>query len=143
MNTIKKVQGLHLAFLMIQIGIIAVFLYVQKTFDFHWGSEDGFWMYVAPISSIALILVGNFIFNTRMKTAISKDASIQENIYATSSLLRMMTSEFALIIVMLIYFVTGNVLYVGYAIFLLLFFFALRPSEQKLHAIFSNGTTTI
>lgn len=133
MNTINKVQKVHLILLSVQLLIIFMVIFLRKSYEFNWGVEDGFYMYLVPILTIVFILIGNMLFANRMKGLDkTSDEATKEHIYSIGAMNRMMMAELALAVGLVGYYLSGNILYIAYSVLLLVFFIALRPTVPKM-----------
>ncbi|WP_420602624.1 hypothetical protein [Flagellimonas sp.] len=124
----------------IHLGLIAgplvfgliVYFNSQST-HINFSNTDDMFLIVIPIFALSSIFLGNFIFGQSIKN-IARTSSLRQKLvrFQTASIIRYALVEAAAFFGIIAYYMTGNLVFMLISAILILYFFMLRPTREKI-----------
>lgn len=130
----KAIQIIHLALMtgVILLGIFA-FYFHYSGLNMEGGKEMNFGLiYVVPVFALGGILASNLVFKQKLKDCIAKP-TLKEKMtnYRSALIIKFAFIEGSSLFAVVAYLLTGNLIYLGFAVLLLIVFLAYRPTKEK------------
>jgi len=113
-------------------GLISFFLVSTKNFNSDGADLRSVFIYVVSIFCLAGFILSNLIFKNRLK-AIDKKSSlmIKLNAYRAALILRYALLEGPSMFAIVVYLVTGDIIFILLATLMVLYFLTIRPNREK------------
>jgi hypothetical protein len=131
--TLNRLRIIHLA-LMAGMCILTIFVYkVQQNPQTSAPGSSSFYVYLVPLFALAGYFSGLFVFKWLISPLTSDlDLAVRLARYQSASLLQYTCVEIPALLALFAYLSEGHIFYVAIAGIVLLYFFALRPTHNKM-----------
>ena len=128
----KSLTVLHIALFGGQVLMAGVMFFLKGSTVFHISSTDGVFLYLVPILSVAGLIFGQRLYESRiqhLKDESNFDDKLEK--YRAAIIIRLSLLEGPALLSIMAYYITGNLFYLLIAALLILYFFYLKPSIEK------------
>jgi membrane protein insertase Oxa1/YidC/SpoIIIJ len=124
---------LHLALMAGQVLLAAVFIALTGKTEIILNPDGDIFFILVPAVALIGIFASGFMFKKFLEQANAK-ATLQEklNTYRPALIVRFALLEGPSLFGLVAYFLTGNLFYVFVSAFIIIYFFTLRPTKEKL-----------
>lgn len=128
----KTMQIIHLALLagMCLFAVVVFFLKQSTVVKFN---KDDVFTFIVPVMAIMGVFASSFLFGKALPNAQKQTAVYRKfSMYQTATIMRYAFLEGPALFATIVYFLTGNFLYLLIAIAIIAYFITLRPTKDKL-----------
>ncbi len=130
---LKSISMIHLAMFAGQLMMLGVLVFLKQSFIFHFASTDGLFLYLVPGIAILVLFMAPRIYASRIGSISDMQALTQKlESYRGALIIKLAMIEGAALLGIMIYYLTGNMLYIAIALALLLYFFYLKPTKATI-----------
>ncbi|MBK9591648.1 MAG: hypothetical protein IPO32_09120 [Crocinitomicaceae bacterium] len=124
---------LHFALLAGQIMLAIVFIVLTGKTDIILNPEGDLFFVLVPAFALAALFISGFMFKKLLVQANSKTTLAEKlSLYRPALLVRYAILEGASLFGLVAYFLNANLFYVFVSAFVMIYFFTLRPTKEKL-----------
>ncbi|MDG1175986.1 MAG: hypothetical protein P8N07_09350 [Flavobacteriales bacterium] len=129
---LRSMQLVHIALLVGMIVFAGVTYYMNPSTEVNF-SESGAFLFVVPIVILLGILIGNFIFKKLINRTF-KQNSLKTKLdnYLSALIIKFAFIEGPSLLALVAYLLSGNLVYLLFAVALMIYFFTLKPSKQSI-----------
>lgn len=125
----KSISILHIALFAGQFMLAGIIFYLKGSYDLKLSSANNILFFIVPGIAIAGLYFGSKIYQQRNKKIPSESTLMDKlEVYRGAYILKLAMVEGPSILAIMAYYVTGNLLYLLIALFLMLYFFFLKPT---------------
>lgn len=114
--------------------IVAVIVYLNtQSASFNFADTDNMFLVVVPIFALSSVFLGDFIFKQSIKN-IPRTSSLKQKLtrFQTASIIKYGLIEAAAFFGVIGYYMTNNLAFLMISVILILYFFMLRPTKEKI-----------
>ena len=128
----RSLSILHMAMFSGQLIMAAVMLFLKASYVLHFSNTDGLFLYLVPGAALVALFLGRKLSEQRMASIKESDELDQKlETYRSSVIINLALVEGAALLALMIYYITGNLLYILIGFALILYFFYLKPTKQS------------
>ena len=130
----KLLSILHTSLLSAQLlfAFVSFYLNMNKVIDDSIQSLNAIFQFIVPVFIIGAIMGSSILFKTQMKTAKTKVTLAEKlNDYRSAFLVRCAMLEAPAMFAIVCYFLTANLLFLGFASLIIIYFVMTRPSPEN------------
>ena len=133
LSYIKTLSTLHYALFGGQVLMAGVMFFLKGSTVFHLSNSDGVFLYLVPILSVLGLFFGQKLYDSRIQQ-LKDETDLDEKLdkYRGAIIIRLTLIEGPALLGIMAYYITGNLLYLVIAAFLILYFFYLKPSMENI-----------
>lgn len=129
---LRSVQLIHIALLLGMIIFAGVTYYMNPSTEIIM-SESGAFIFVVPVIIILGILLGNFIFKKLINRTFRQESlKTKLDNYLSALIIKFAFVEGPSLLALVAYLLSGNLIYMFFAIGLMIYFFTLKPSKNSI-----------
>lgn len=129
---LRSMQLVHIALLLGMIIFAGVTYYMNPSTEINM-FESGAFIFVVPVIIMLGILLGNFIFKKLINRTF-KQESLKSKLdnYLSALIIKLAFIEGPSLLALVAYLLSGNLVYLLFAVVLMIYFFTLKPSKQSI-----------
>lgn len=124
---------LHFALLIGQIMLAVVFIVLDGRTEIILDSDGNPFFILVPATALFALFISGFMFKKLLEQAKAKPTLSEKlTLYRPALLVRFAILEAASLFGLMSYFLVGNLFYIFISTFVMIYFFTLRPTKEKL-----------
>lgn len=129
----KQQKVIHYFLLMALIGFTGFSVYTGNKLNLAGIPSNNFYMYFSPLAAVICYFMSNYTYNLSVKK-IDKKLPLQRKLglYFSACVIRYALIEGAAFIALVAYLSESYLMYISIAVLLIIYFYAIRPTEEKL-----------
>ncbi|UII80710.1 hypothetical protein [Flagellimonas sp. CMM7] len=130
---IKTLSILHMGLISGPILFGAIIYFQTQNTSFNFSNTSDIYLMVVPIVAVSCIFLGDFIFKQSIKN-IPKTVNLKQKLarFQTASIIKYALAEAPALFGIVAFMITGNMAYLVVSVVLILYFFMLKPSKDKI-----------
>ncbi|TXN36918.1 hypothetical protein FVB32_01125 [Flagellimonas hymeniacidonis] len=115
----------------ILFGTVVYFQTQNASLNF--SDTDDIYLMIVPIVAVSCIFLGNFIFKQSIRN-IPKTIDLRQKLarFQTASIIKYALAEAPALFGVVAFMITGNMAYLTISVVLILYFFMLKPTKEKI-----------
>ncbi len=130
---IKTLSILHMSLIMGPILFGTVIYFQTQNASLNFSDTDDIYLIIVPIVAVSCIFLGNFIFKQSIRN-IPKTIGLRQKLarFQTASIIKYALAEAPALFGVVAFMITGNMAYLTISVVLILYFFMLKPTKEKI-----------
>ncbi len=135
MNTkdfFKQLNILYFSLLAGQVMFVVITFLFNVIMNMTIGADHILFTVIVPIYAFIAFLAGNFIFKKKLEEIAGKPLNNRMETYKTAFLIRLALMESVSFFTLVIYLISGNLIYLAFALLIIILYSLLRPSKEKI-----------
>lgn len=132
---LRPIKIIHIALVASQVMFaIVISVMLDKTI-IDLNPDNDIFFIVVPLFAVAAMLASNFVYKKLVENARNQKGILaQVNAWRSAFIVRCALLEAPSLFGLVAFFLSGNLFYLFVSMFLILFFFTIRPTREKLEA---------
>ncbi len=130
---IKTLSILHMSLIMGPVLFGTVIYFQTQNASLNFSDTDDIYLIIVPIVAVSCIFLGNFIFKQSIRN-IPKTIGLRQKLarFQTASIIKYALAEAPALFGVVAFMITGNMAYLTISVVLILYFFMLKPTKEKI-----------